>query len=294
MADFKQYHRSRKRWLKEQQVIRKNYQMSSNTSHLSTLTFHKPIPNHKKTVVTNENHQPKHEPPMFCSSCYLHLTQCVCNDGLGRWWANSKEQTQTANKLSKQSSNLSMGERHVNFDSSTIDLTSVDRKHTSQTNRTEEYYVLLNWNNYSSLVNFLRTTKITKSFSSMTLEQLQQLVTNNEHIYVFNSINTLLLSLNKRHSQLKMAYLIYIDPTYYSALQGSSPWSQSRMIADNIDLTRTLHSIQYVVRSLGVTIDEFLPKDISSKQRKSILNQQTSLIASKLPYSTRHAPSSSI
>ena len=187
-----------------------------------------------------------------------------------------------------------MGERHVNFDSSAIDFTSIDRQNTSQTNHTEDYYALLNWNNYPSLVNFLRITKITKSFSSMTLEQLQQLVTNNEHIYVFNSINTLLLSLNKRHTQPKMAYLIYIDPTYYSALQGSYPWSQSRLIADNIDLTRTLRSIQYVVRSLGVTIDEFSPKDISPKQRKSILNQQTSLIASKLPYSTRHASSSSI
>ncbi|CAF0831395.1 unnamed protein product [Adineta ricciae] len=294
MEDFKQYHRSRKRWLKEQQIIRKNYQLSSNTPYLYTFTFHRPIPNHEKIVVTNENRQSKHDPPMFCSSCYLHLTQCVCNDGLGQWWANSKEQTQSANKLSKQSSNLSMGERHVNFDSSAIDFTSIDHKHTSQTNRTEEYYVLLNWNNYSSLINFFRTTKITKSFSSMTLEQLQQLVANNEHIHVFNSINTLLLSLNERQSQPKMTYLIYIDPTYYSALQGSSPWSQSRLIADNIDLTRSLSSIQYVVRSLGVTIDEFLPKDISPKQRKSILNQQTSLIASKLPYSTRHAPSSSI
>ena len=96
MADFTQYYRSRKRWLKEQQIIHKNYQISSNTSHLSTLTFHRPIPNHEKIVVNNGNHQSKHDPPMFCPSCYLHLTQCVCTDGLGQWWANSKEQTQSA------------------------------------------------------------------------------------------------------------------------------------------------------------------------------------------------------
>ncbi|UJR35978.1 hypothetical protein I4U23_028719 [Adineta vaga] len=303
--DYKDIHRNRKRWLKEQQLIRKKYQISYNMTYISTSSFNKAISNHKKTTEADEQFQSKYfqlekssinNPPMYCLKCYLHLTKCSCKNGLGYWWLNLKEQVDSTNRISKQYSKTSLHERHVNFDSDTIDFTSTDQMNTSQVNYVEEQYVLLKWNDQQSLLNFLRTTKHKKSLSSMTIEQLQKLIINNEHIHIFNSINTLILSLNKLHSQHKTIYSIYIDPTCYSTIQGIIPWSQSYLIADNINLTRTTHSIQHISQSLGINIDQtinkFSQKSTSKKQWKSILNEQALLIASQIPYSTFHPTTS--
>jgi hypothetical protein len=123
----------------------------------------------------------------------------------------------------------------------------------------------------------------------MTIEQLHQLITSNDHIHIFNSIIDLILSMNKEQHQTFLCH-IYIDPYYYSTIQGTIPLSQSQLIADNINLNRALNSIQKMVSLLGVKIDqstnEFLHEKISTKQRKAILNQQLLFIVSKIPYNT--------
>ena len=149
--------------------------------------------------------------------------------------------------------------------------------------------MLLDWNNRQSLMNFIRTTKSTENLSTMTIEQLRELITNNDHIHIFNSMVDLILSMNKEQHQAVFCH-IYIDPSYYSTIQGIIPLSQSHIIADNINFNRTLHSIQKMAMLLGVKIDqslhEFLPEKPSRKQRQSILHQQTLFITSKIPYNT--------
>ncbi len=123
----------------------------------------------------------------------------------------------------------------------------------------------------------------------MTIEQLRKLITNNNHIHIFNSIIDLILTMNKEQHHTSLCH-IYIDPFYYSTIQGTISLSQSQLIADNINLNRSLYSIHKLAVLLGVKIDqssnEILNEKISIKQRKSILNQQLLFIASKIPYNT--------
>jgi len=123
----------------------------------------------------------------------------------------------------------------------------------------------------------------------MTIEQLRKLITNNNHIHIFNSIIDLIFTMNKEQHHISLCH-IYIDPFYYSTIQGTIPLSQSQLIADNINLNQALHSIQKIAVLLGIKIDqsfsENLSEKISTKQRKSILNRQLLFIASKMPYNT--------
>jgi hypothetical protein len=125
----------------------------------------------------------------------------------------------------------------------------------------------------------------------MTIKQLRELITNNNHIHIFNSIIDLILTMKKEEHYKSLCH-IYIDPFYYSTIQGTIPLSQSQLIADNINLNRALHSIQRIAGLLGVKLDqstnEFLHEKILTKQRKSILNQQLLFLASKIPYNTFH------
>jgi len=145
-------------------------------------------------------------------------------------------------------------------------------------------YVLLDWNNRQSLMNFIRTTNSNENLSNMTIEQLRKLLTKNDHIHIFNSIIDLIISMNKEQRQAFFSH-IYIDPSYYSTIQGIIPLSQSQFIADNINLNRTLHTIQQMAILLGIKIDPSIKQEkISTKQRQSILHEQTLFIASKIPY----------
>jgi hypothetical protein len=113
----------------------------------------------------------------------------------------------------------------------------------------------------------------------MTIEQLRELITNNNHIHLFNSIIDLILCIKKEQTESFLCH-IYIDPSYI-------PLSQSQLIADNINLNQAIYSIQKIASLLGVkisqSINEFLPE---TKQRNLILNQQSLFIASKIPYNT--------
>jgi hypothetical protein len=185
--------------------------------------------------------------------------------------------------MSKKSLINSMQERHVSFDQSLADLSSIERtssqKVKSESNK--QQYVLLDWNNRQSLLHFIQTTQLNQNPSNMSIEQLRQLITNNNHIYLFTSIIDLILTMN----QTSLCQ-IYIDPFYYSTIQGTTPFLQSQFIADNIDLNRALYSIQKMAILLGVKMNPSVNKKISTKQRKTILNQQSLFIASKIPYNT--------
>jgi hypothetical protein len=126
----------------------------------------------------------------------------------------------------------------------------------------------------------------------MSIEQLQQLITHHNHIHVFNSITDLILTMNKEQHRISLCH-IYIDRLYYSNFPDNIPLSRSHLIADNINLNRMLYNIEKLAILLGVKIDQpinkFLPSRISTKQRKSILNQHLLFLASKLPSNTfRH------
>ena len=123
----------------------------------------------------------------------------------------------------------------------------------------------------------------------MSIEQLQQLITDHNHIHIFNSITDLIFTMNKEQHRISFCH-IYIDRSYYS---NTIPLSQSHLIADNINLNQTLYNIEKLAILLGVKIDQqinkFLPSRLSTKERKSILNQHSLFLASKIPYNTfRH------
>ena len=185
--------------------------------------------------------------------------------------------------LKEKSRSSSIRERHVSFDNSLIDLSSIEQINPSKT-KPKPQYVLLDWHNRQSLLNFLRTTElITKNLSNMSIEQLQQLITDQDHIRIFNSIIDLTLTMYKEQHQISFCNL-YID---------SNLSIQSHLIADNINLKQVLYSIEKLSILLGVKIDphrnSFSFSRLSTKQRKSILNQHSLFLTSKIPSNTfRH------
>jgi hypothetical protein len=193
--------------------------------------------------------------------------------------------------LKKKSHSNSIPERHVSFDSSLIDLSSIEQINPPKTTPKSQY-VLLDWDNRQSLLNFIQTIELTNNPSTMSIEQLQQLITRYNHIHIFNSITDLILTMNKEQHRISLCYL-YIDRLYYSNLPYTIPFSQSHLIADNINLNQILYNIEKIAIQLGVKIDRhinnFSLSKLSTKQRKSILNQQSLFLASKIPYNTfRH------
>ena len=118
----------------------------------------------------------------------------------------------------------------------------------------------------------------------MSIEQLQQLITDQDHIHIFNSIIELILTMNKEQNPISFCHL-YID--------SNLPFTQSLLIADNINLKQALYSIEKIAILLGVKIDQhrnyFSIARLSTKQRKSILNQHSLFLTSKIPSNTfRH------
>ncbi|CAF0995824.1 unnamed protein product [Adineta steineri] len=279
--DYNYLHQLRYRWQKEQQLARKKYQIPYNMIYSFTQCSTKSLFNTKKTIITDDNQKTKNfrldnlnVPPMYCSKCYLYITECSCINGLGQWWKNLQTKSRSTDKISKLSSINSLHDRHVNFDSNSIDFSSSDEKKYEKLNSNKQHYAILNWNNRQSLLNFLQTVKPNQKFSTMTIEQLHEFINNNDHIHIFNSINELIYFINKENRFQTLFHQIYIDS------------SQSQLIADNLNLDHTLYSIKKIARLLGVKIDELSQEKSLTKHRKSLLNHQISFIASKLPYNT--------
>lgn len=187
--------------------------------------------------------------------------------------------------LSKRFSIHSSPKQDITTSSSLIDLSSIEQVK-SQNPRSKQY-ALIDWNNRQSLLNFIRWTELFKNPSSMTIEQLHDLISNHDYIHIFHSITDLVLFISKEKGQLVLAN-VYIDPHYYSSIQGAIPYFQSQLIADNVNLDRALRSFKKISYLLGIKSDPYLNKileeKISMKQQKSILNQQSLVNSSKIPY----------
>ena len=191
--------------------------------------------------------------------------------------------------MSKKFSINSLHRQAAPIDSSLIDISSTEQTNSQTLNSNQ--YVLLDWNNRQSLVNFIRTTEFNQNLSTMTNEQLHELITSHNYIHIFHSIINLILFINNEEREENF-YRVYIDPSYYETIQGTIPFYQSHLIADNINLERVLRCTEKIAHLLGIKLDRSISKifeeKLSTKQRKSILNQQSLFIASKIPYNTFH------
>ena len=102
-SDYKYSCQIQSRWQKEQQLIRRKYQIPYNiiytskpchSKHLSLPSQAESLYNHDKITVTDKDIKRKtdrhyfdnHIPPMYCSKCHSNLTDCLCRDGIGQWW----------------------------------------------------------------------------------------------------------------------------------------------------------------------------------------------------------------
>ena len=258
--DHERLHQIQYRWQREQQLIRRKYQIQYNMTYTFPQCHRKLISNSSQIeYLVKINQEPviptkqvnkyyfkpkaneSNIPPMYCSNCRLNLLECLCQNGLGQWWIHFQKKLHPTsiieffeikfeNILFQGKSLLnSIHDRHVSFDTSLIDLSSTEKTN-SQSHQTQ--YVLLDLNNRQSLLNFIRITQLTKNFSNLTIEQLQDLITNNKHIHIFNSIIDLTQTITKEQNHLSLCQ-IYIDPSYYSTISDSIPFSQSHLLAAN-------------------------------------------------------------
>jgi hypothetical protein len=106
--DYQYSRQVQSRWQKEQQLIRRKYQIPYNITYTSKPCHSKPlsIPSkaesllkHDKIILTDKDIKRKpdqhyfdtknndfHIPPMYCSKCHSNLTDCLCEDGIGQRW----------------------------------------------------------------------------------------------------------------------------------------------------------------------------------------------------------------
>ncbi len=96
--DYQYSRQIQSRWQKEQQLIRRKYQIPYNIISTSKPCHRKPPPissqaeslfKHDQISLTDKNIKRKsdvHIPPMYCLKCHLNLTKCLCPDGIGQWW----------------------------------------------------------------------------------------------------------------------------------------------------------------------------------------------------------------
>lgn len=273
-------------WQKEQQLIRKKFQIPYNMTYTSQLCHQTSMTSSLKLTVKRKPNQMNkqcstndvHLPPIFCSTCHSNPIECSCENGLGQWWTRLHQRSGLS-VLEKKSLSNSISARAMSL----IDLTSIEQ---SKSSSHSPEYVLLNWNDRQSLLNYLQTTQHIRTISKLTLEQLHQQILTHSHIHLFDSIIDLLLTMTKDQHHISVCQ-IYIDPSCYSLDEITHPFSQSHCIADNGDLHSTLNSIQKLAILLGLKIEldvnEFSFENRSTKQRKSILNQHSLYLASKMP-----------
>lgn len=305
------YQQIQSRWRKEQQLIGKKFQISYSMTSTSPSCQKKSITllsttnfssNRKRKPNQRCSNDDSHIPPMFCAQCHSNPMKCQCSDGIGQWWSHLHRRSSSLmgeNTREKKSRSHSLSIRHVNFERSLIDLSSIEQSISHKANFLSHspQYVLLNWNDRSSLLKFLHTTQSIRNISHLSIEQLRHQIITNTSIHLFQSITDLFLTLSKEQQRISLCQ-IYIDPSYYSTRYGTDPFSQSHLIADNYDLNRTLYSIRKISNLLGVNIDQhandFSFENRSTKQRKSILSQHSLFLASKMPSNIfQHSPTPS-
>ena len=291
-------------------MIRKKYQIPYNTAYTSArcttspgtvAVSHARLPmkrEKKRAIGSDATNKADGDPPMHCTRCDEFVTKCSCSNGLGRWWANLQKKSSSAHSLKGTSMHF-FQERNVQFDSSSsADLTSMDQPRGDQNNKESYLFALIDRDNRQSVQNFIRTLKLTENPLTMTDEQLADILSNHDGIKIVHSFVDLGLAIHHDGHPSHLCQT-YIDPSFYSSISGSTPLSQSRLIADNLDLTRALHSIHTLCRQLGVKIDrfadQFLSKQIaahaaSSKKRHLILHEHSQLLASRMPHRTGRPP----
>ena len=103
--DYKYSRQIQYRWQKEQQLIRRKYQIPYNIIYTSKPCHDKSSPisphpvslfKHDQINITDKNIKRKTDvliPPMYCSKCHLNLTECLCQNGLGRWWTHLQKRS---------------------------------------------------------------------------------------------------------------------------------------------------------------------------------------------------------
>ncbi|CAF1052664.1 unnamed protein product [Rotaria magnacalcarata] len=312
--DYQCVRKTRYRWQKEQQLIRKKYQIpysilsTSNQclhKHISILSNVESLYKYEKLTVTNNNLKTKiyqrdkhnfniktngaNNLLIYCSRCNLNRSACSCSNTLDQRQINLKKESCSSDAMSKRFSINSLHKQNVPIDSSLIDLSSIEQTNSQTINSNQ--YVLLDWNNRQSLMNFIRTTEFNQNLTAMTNEQLHELITSHNYIHIFHSIIDLILFINNEEHE-ENSYRVYIDPSYYGTIQGTIPFCESHLLADNINLKRVFRCTEKVAHLLGIKRDRSIRKifeeKLSTKQRKSILNQQSLFIASKIPYNTFH------
>ncbi|CAF3370687.1 unnamed protein product [Rotaria socialis] len=302
----------RYRWQKEQQLVRKKYQIPYSILYTSNQCLHKHISilsnveslyKNEKLTVTDNNLKTKicqrdkhnfniktndaNNLPIYCSRHHLNRSERSYSSRLDQRQINLKKESCASDAMSKRFSINSLHKQDVPIDSSLIDLSSIEQTNSQTVN--SNHYVLLDWNNRQSLMKFIRTTEFNQNLRTMTNEQLHELITSHNYIHIFHSIINLILSINNKEHEENF-YRVYIDPSYYGTIQGTVPFCESHLIADNINLKRVLRCTEKIAHLLGIKLDRSIRKsfeeNLSTKQRNSILNQQSLFIASKIPYNT--------
>lgn len=186
--------------------------------------------------------------PIRCSHCHGTVHTCSCPNGLAQWWTQSTRTTSTSAESTKKIS-------------------------ANESKSSNPQYVLLDWTNRRSLLDYLSTQYPKETLSSLSLKELQRRIEEIPSIHRFNSFAELFRS----QSSFQLGQ-IYIDRSFYSSIPSAIPLTQSSIIADTIHLPRAIEAIHLLARQLGVQID---PITIDAHTRKSLLEQQSIYLSSR-------------
>ena len=285
------------RWQNEQQLIRKKYRIPYNTAYTSArcvTSYGTAVFSHARLPGKREKKRANDDPPMRCTRCDEYPTKCSCSNGLGRWWANLQRRSSSVHMPKKASMHF-FQEQNVQVDpsssSSSADLTSMNAP---RSNEASYLFAVVDRANRQSVQNFIRTLKVTENLSTMTDEQLNDILNKHGSVKIVHSLVDLGLAIDHDGDRSHLCQT-YIDPSFYSSVAGRIPFSQSRLVADNFNLTQALHSIDTLCSQLGVNIDRLadhsLSKEIaahaaSKKTRHLILQAHSQLLASQMPHRT--------
>lgn len=94
------------RWQKEQQLIRKKFQIPYHMTSTSRPCSQKSMTASLKLTVDRNRRKRKpdqmekqcstndvHLPPIFCSTCHSNPIECSCANGLGQWWTHLNQRS---------------------------------------------------------------------------------------------------------------------------------------------------------------------------------------------------------
>ena len=292
-------HKLRTHWQREQHLIRKKYQISYQivpswqrgitAPDVMTLPATCPrvrqqnIGQRSKTTPDDDaaSETQSCDLPIYCSTCHRDLKECTCPNGIGQWWRKPAQISRMEDERSGNSSRNSTRQRRTLLSSSVTKSSSMASSNTDRSKALERY-VLLDWNNRQSLLEFLRTATSHRNLSDLTVTQLQELISDSRHLHLFDSIIDLML-----HKASSHLYQIYIDRSYHSTLPGMIPFTHSSVIADNLHLSQSIHATQILAsrltNNIDSSIDTFLSEQALTSKRTSIREQQSRFLASRLP-----------